>query len=93
MTVAWSRHGMTLAWRADEFGKPERDIYLGSIYVGGVWHYPVSVLPFTNEYQPREKPWRAWFMNEADGSEVGWFATEQEARDALVDAVLKALFE
>jgi hypothetical protein len=30
-------------------------------------------------------------MTTDEGEEVGWYATEQEAKDALVDAALKAL--
>lgn len=83
MTV-WSRHGLTLAWRADEFGKPDLALYLGELCVGLIHPWGVP------NYRPGQT--RAWIMNEPDGSELGWYPTEQEAKDALVQAVLKALF-
>ncbi len=83
MTVAWSRHGMTLAWKADEFGNPDHALFLGGISVGSLMHSKLV----------KEKRWRAYFMDSYEGSTVGWFASEQEARDALVDRVVKAMFE
>lgn len=30
-------------------------------------------------------------MSDEDGKELGWFATEQEAKDAVVDAAVREL--
>lgn len=92
MTTAWSRYGITISWRTDEFGKPERALYVGSIYVGSLTHESRRFGVGGREIEPREKPWRAWFMNDIDGNELGWYPTEQEARDAMVDAAVKGLF-
>src|SRR4051812_24449669 len=81
MTTAWSRHGFTLAWREDEWGNPERALYLGRLRVGSVMQIRVA----------KPKQFRAWIQDSEEGLTVGWFATEQEARDALVSAVLEAM--
>ncbi len=77
------RLDISLSWRDDDYGIPGRALYINQIYVGWVMQSPSMVKAGT--------PWRAWIMNTMDGTEFGWRSTEQEAKDALVDAVLKAL--
>lgn len=69
-----------LLWKNDEFGRDRRALYLENIYVGSV-------------VGPHKGKWRAWFSSDADGSEVGKFDTEQEARDALEATARNALQE
>lgn len=41
-------------------------------------------------YEKRESaPWRAWISSEEDGNELGWFSTEELAKNALEEAVIK----
>jgi hypothetical protein len=75
---------VSLFWRPDGWGRDERALYMRDLYLGEVMHLP----PRPRRLGPT---WRAWLMTTDEGSEVGWFATEQEAKDALVDAALKAL--
>ncbi len=76
---------VSLFWRPDGYGNPGRALYARDLYLGHVthWTYP--------DPSHRATPWRAWLMTDEEGEEVGWWATEQEAKDALVDAALKAL--
>lgn len=68
-------------WCKDEFGRPNNTLYLGRIYVGSIMHWANERRAVT--------PYRAWFMSDSDGDEIGWFATHQEAMDALIDRALK----
>lgn len=92
MTTIWSRHGLTLAWRNDEFGNTDRALYMGGIYVGGLTREKLKFAIGGTNPEPRDKQWRTWMMDSEGGNPVGYFLAEQEARDALVDVVLKALF-
>lgn len=76
------RGPVALYWRDDPYGHKKNALCIGTIYVGDVnehWHTAAS------------KQWLAWLMADCDGQEVGRFATEQEAKDALVGAALKEL--
>ncbi len=58
---------------------------IGNLYVGEVIH-------FRTHEKRRETPFRSWIMTkDGDGEEVGWYATNDKARSALEEAVLKAL--
>lgn len=75
---------IALFWRADGFGNPEFALYANNLYLGEIMH--VQKRP-----NYKERPYRAWVMTTDDGEEVGWYPTIQAAKDALVDAALKAL--
>lgn len=74
-----------LHWCPDDFGRPDRTLYAGGIYVGLVQHIPQA------RYGHEANPWRGWVMTDEDGKELGWFVAEQEAKDAVVDAAVKEL--
>lgn len=82
----WSRAGIELRWREGKFGRANAVLYFGNSYVGGI--YNETGLPLGPEHHG---PWRAYLMNSDSGSAIGYYETEQECRDALVDAVVKAL--
>lgn len=79
-------NGVRLFWRKDGYGRPERALYAGGLYLGEVMCLPTN---------PRLSGaiWRSWLMTTDEGDEIGWYMTEQEAKDALVDAALKALLQ
>lgn len=80
----WSQFvRIELSWRADNRGNDGRALFVGDIFVGEVLH--------SQRGPDQEAPWLAWFLNDDDGWEVGWFSTEQEAKDALVDTTLRGL--
>jgi hypothetical protein len=68
-----------LSWRKDGSGGVDHALFLGDLYVGGILQLQ------------RNKKWRAWFMNDDGGNEVGRFETAFEARLAVESALLKAL--
>lgn len=84
MTTAWSRNGLTLTWsvgaRVGAVGSERHELYAGRIYVGDILQLR------------RTKRWSMVLMLSNDGEEIGLRDTEQEARDGLVDAAVKALF-
>ena len=65
-------------WRADAFGHKDCALFIGRLHVGSLMHYAPH----------GDKPWRAWLMTDDDGKQIGWFPTQQEAQDALVDAAI-----
>ena len=67
-----------LEWRKNEFGDEDSALYWGPVFCGGV--DKISRLSGL-------KPWRAWIMNDSDGSLVGRFETKEEAKKALENAV------
>jgi hypothetical protein len=68
-----------LSWRQDSLGREDHALYLGSLYVGSIVRLYHS------------EKWRAWFMNDDEGNDVGRFETAFEARLAVERALLKAL--
>jgi hypothetical protein len=72
-----------LYWRTDSYGHAERSLCVGGLEVGSIDHFPRT--PTRNGFIDSEKPWRGWLMVDGDGKCVGWFLTEQEAKDTLVD--------
>lgn len=82
----WSRAGIEMRWREDEFGRANTSLYAGNICVGGI--YNEARLPRRPEHRGT---WRAYLMNSDSGNAIGYYETEQECRDALVDAAVKAL--
>jgi hypothetical protein len=68
--------------RNDCWGHARRALYLGKLYVG-------SIMPGSANHHPGE--WRAWFMSDEDGEELGWFQTEAQAKTALEDRLEWAL--
>ena len=74
---------VSLFWRPDGFGRSGMALYARDIYLG-------EVSELTHHQRPEHR-WRAWLMTDDSGDEVGWYRTEQEAKDALVDAALKGL--
>lgn len=78
-----------LYWRRDCWGKEERSLCAGGLEVGSIQHLPRT--PTRDGFVDSEKPWRAWLMVDGDGKCLGWFLTEQEAKDLLVDEALKEL--
>lgn len=79
-----------LYWHTDDYGKVGRALHVGGLQVGTIMHSPKMYGPGRVE-RVNEKPWRAWLMTDSDGKSVGWFLTEQEAKDALVDAAVKEI--
>lgn len=79
------QHGIRLTWRDREGRLPEKALYLGGLCVGRLIHTEWVV-------KHHLERWRVWIMTSESGKEIGWYATKQEAMDALVDAVLKAMF-
>lgn len=82
MTTAWSQHGLTLAWREDDFGHSGRSLYLGTILVGYVTE---------GRDNSGVAEFLAWVCSQKNNYRYGPFATEQEARGALVVIVLEAM--
>lgn len=83
MDEVW--HGVTsLHWMPDALYRPDRALYAGDLYVGLIQHLPH---PTRHEL----KSWCGWIMTNESGKDLGWFETEQAAKDALVDAAVKAL--
>lgn len=55
-------------------------------------HVAKNVANTRSWYEKKEtKPWRAWIMKDEDGSEHGWFATRDEARQSMEAEVLKQI--
>jgi hypothetical protein len=53
-------------------------------------HIKDNIQSTTAYYEKHEqRPWRAWIMTDEDGTELGWFATQRQAGDALEEAVRK----
>jgi len=69
----------TTEWKDNEFGDSRQALYIGALYVGGV------MLLHHN------KKWRAWFMNDPEGNEVGQFSTADEARECVESALARAI--
>jgi hypothetical protein len=67
-----------LLWRKDGYGREDHALYLGGLFVGEIM-------------QLDSKKWRAWFMNDDEGHQVGLFDNPLEARVAVESALLKAL--
>lgn len=77
-------HGVTsLHWMPNAFYMPDRALYAGDLYVGLIQHFPHGRYEAT--------PWCGVIMTNENGKDLGWFETEQAAKDALVDAAVKAL--
>lgn len=64
-----------LEWRDDEFGRPERTLYLAGLYIGEVHECPDI------NHNPR---WRAWFSGECEGSSRGLFVTADTAKNKVI---------
>lgn len=79
------RGSTSLHWVPDGFGRPDRSLNAGGLHVGLIQHIPQP------RYGHESTPWRGWIMSDEDGKELGWFATEQEAKDAVVDAAVREL--
>lgn len=73
-----------LRWRDNEFGARKRALYLMSLYTGEVQHVP-------NHPQKDGATWRVWAQTSADSAEIGWFQTEDDAKSALFNEVMRAL--
>ncbi len=67
------------AWKAGEFGDKDHALYIGRLYVGEI------MLLHHNQ------KWRAWFMNDPEGNQVGQYDTPEEARAAVEEALETAL--
>lgn len=61
----------------------ETNLHVGKIYVGCV--------SFTSRNNDEPKSWRAWIMRDNDGETIGYYDSEQKAKDELIDAVIKDL--
>ncbi len=72
-----------LEWRADGFGEPLQALYLGDLYVGAILHIRSG--------ERSQAPWRAWFMSDDEGNSIGWFTDPDDARKAVVTALIAAL--
>jgi hypothetical protein len=72
-----------LTWKRDGWGHDGRALYARGIYVGQVENL--------THRQESNKRWRAWLMTSEDGSEVGWFTTEDDAKRNLFGAALSGL--
>ena len=83
---AWTGHGITMRWFKNVDGDEDRDLFAGSIWVG-------HIDDFDNRGGWARTPWSAWTNIQADGVLIGRYATADEARAAVVDAAVKALFE
>lgn len=76
MTTAWSQHGLTLTWREED--KWHASLFLGKFLVGSIHRWPSG-------------KWSVSLPIGRRGQTLGYFTTGQEARDALVGAVLEAM--
>lgn len=79
-----------LYWRTDDYGKDGRALYVGGLQIGTIMYIP-KMYAVGGIERVNEKPWRAWLMTDSDGMSVGWFLTEQEAKDALADAAVREI--
>lgn len=77
-----------LFWRNDAFGHKNAALFIGGLHVGSIMHCPM-----VHDLEDRNPDlvWRAWVMTDDDGKQVGWYRTEQEAKDALVDEAIKEI--
>ncbi len=73
-----------LFWRTDVFGYKDRALFVGGLHVGGI-------MQWSGQDNPMAGQWRAWIMTDEDGRQVGWYRIEKEAKDALIDEVIKHL--
>ena len=70
-----------LLWRENEFGDPDQALYLGALYIG-----EIMLLRHVGK-------WRAWFMSDPEGHEIGRFDDAFKARTYVEETLLKALPE
>lgn len=73
----WSQGEIDMTWRDDE-------LFVGGVYVGIVWHDPWGDILETG------RPWVSILMD-CSVSSKHRHHSEQAARDALVDAAVRAL--
>lgn len=73
----WSHGEIDMAWRDDE-------LFVGHLHIGYIW-------------KDRDGKWHSWLCSSdngtiaGNGTRIGLYSTEQEARDAMVDAAVRAL--
>lgn len=79
------RGSVALSWRRYIDGPLIYALCAGTLVIGLVSHTHPSLAPAPN------MPWHARFSSGWQARELGWFATEQAARDALVDAVVREI--
>lgn len=70
-----------LYWKDDVFGHKEHDLFVGGLHIGSISEWRGK------EALTRHGQWRAWIM----GERLGWYATEQEARDACAERAIAEL--
>ena len=93
-TDAVWRGNVELHWRGDEFGDEGRALFAGDFEIGSVMLLKYDYVPGTLTRKPRERPWRSWVAaNDYKNSACDWFATEKEAKAAVVDAAVKGLLK
>ena len=88
---------VTLSWR--KASKQYHHLFAGNLYAGSVmrivpedWRTRANDIAsgisksLARHHERHEaKPWRAWFMSDEDGGEVGHFATLDEAKGYLAE--------
>jgi hypothetical protein len=72
---------VALTWRDGCLNDDDVALYLNGLCVGFVQMHKTT----------RALAYRAWIISNDDGHSIGWFPTEGTAKDALVDAVVRAL--
>ena len=81
--TAWTNTvRIPLSWREDMFDDHAQSLYVGAFYVGHI-----TII----QHPTRGVLWRAWLTCDEVEDEVSYHQTEQESKDALVDAALKLL--
>lgn len=74
-----------IEWKTDGFGREHRALYLGGLCVGHIME-----LASYKDYG-FAGPFRGWFMNDDDGSETGYFMTEEDARASVELKLFEAI--
>jgi hypothetical protein len=78
---------MWLIWSNDDYGNQEQALYLNNLFTG-------NIIELTHHNEERaKKPWRAWVMSDPSGEHVGWYASKEEAQQALLNRVHELIGE
>lgn len=78
--MIFTLHGLTLTWRTGAGESEYYELYIGRVYVGNIMKLRLT------------QGWSMLLASHPNGEEIGLRDTEQEARDGLIDAAVKALF-
>jgi hypothetical protein len=73
----------TFTWRVNN-PDPGDNLFMGHFFVG-------PVIRIAQQFPRLPQPWKAWVRTGRDGTTVGYYNTEAEAKDALINAAIVAM--